>query len=116
MIDYSVQVTCPGDRVMEGLEDFDMHSEQYYMHADPNVKVPATTTFKGEHATWINGAVMPVVWKKHYGDGRDFYNSPGHVAADFKVSEVLEIMKRGIRLASESRYRSAEPWLEPVYE
>ena len=116
VIDYSVQVTRSGDPVMRGLEDFEMHSEQYYMHVDPNVKVLATTTFNGDHAPWIDGAVMPVVWKKHYGDGRVFYNSLGHVAADFEVPEALEIMKRGIRWASESKYRSAAPWLEPVYE
>lgn len=109
MIDYSVQVTCPGDRVMEGLEDFDMHSEQYYMHVDPNVKVLAAMTFNGDHAPWIDGAVMPVVWKKHYGDGRVFYNSPGHVAADFEVPEALEIMKRGIRWASESKATQPNP-------
>ena len=73
------------------------------MHVDPNVKVLATTTFSREHDSWIKGTVMPVVWKKKYGKGRVFYSSLGHVASDFKVPEALEIMKRGIRWASESR-------------
>ena len=34
------------------------------MHVDPGNEVLATTTFSGEHAPWIDGVVMPVVWKK----------------------------------------------------
>lgn len=116
VIDYSVDVIDKEDYVTRGLEKFDMHSEQYYMHVDPNVKVLATTTYNGDHASWIDGAVMPVVWKKRYGDGRVFYNSLGHVASDFDVPEALEMMKRGIRWAAESKYAEKEPWLAPVYK
>lgn len=28
------------------------------------------TTFSGEHCAWAKGVVMPVVWKKKYGEGR----------------------------------------------
>lgn len=59
----------------------------------------ATTTIMGKGAPWIEGVVMPAVWKKVYGNGRVFYSSLGHVAADFQVPEALEIMKRGIRWA-----------------
>ena len=43
---------------------------------------------------------MPVAWKKLYGKGRVFHSALGHVAADFKVPEALEIMKRGILWAA----------------
>ena len=115
IIDYSVQVTDQADPVTRGLEEFQMTSEQYYMHVDPNVKVLATTTFNADHADWIDGCTMPVVWKKMYGKGRVFYSSLGHVMTDFDVPEVLEIMKRGIKWASASRYAPAEPWKKPVY-
>ncbi len=115
VIDYSVNVRDKKDPVTRGLSDFKMHSEQYYMHVDPNVKVLATTTFNGDHASWINKAVMPVVWKKTYGRGRVFYSSLGHVASDFEVSEALEIQKRGIRWASGSLYDEMEEWVSPVY-
>lgn len=115
VIDYSVQITNHEDPVTKGLKDFNMHSEQYYMHIDPNVKVLATTTFNGDHAPWINGCVMPVVWKKYYGRGRVFYSSLGHVIGDFKGPEVLEIQKRGIRWAAESKYHPTEKWVEPRY-
>jgi type 1 glutamine amidotransferase len=115
VIDYSVKVTDRSDPVTEGMKRFDMHSEQYYMHVDPNVKVLATTTFSSEHADWIEGCTMPVVWKKMYGKGRVFYSSLGHVMKDFEVHEALEIMKRGIKWASASKYEPAEPWRNPVY-
>jgi uncharacterized protein len=115
VIDYSVQVTNQKDPVTKGLKDFNMHSEQYYVQVDPNVKVLATTTFTGENASWIEGCVIPVVWKKYYGDGRVFYSSLGHVMADFKIPEALEIQKRGIRWAAESKYLPKESWIEPRY-
>lgn len=115
VIDYTVNITDPADGVTKGLSDFAMHSEQYYMHVDPNVKVLATTTFNGEHAYWIDGCTMPVVWKKMYGKGRVFYTSLGHVVADFEVPEALEILKRGIRWSSQSKYAPAEEWIKAVY-
>jgi type 1 glutamine amidotransferase len=93
-----------------------MHSEQYYMHVDPNVKVLATTTFNGDNAFWIDGNVVPVVWKKAYGKGRVFYSSLGHVSDDYKVPEALEIQKRGIRWACLSKYEPMEPWKQPAYK
>jgi hypothetical protein len=116
VIDYRVNIIDKKDSVTKGLSDFDMHSEQYFMHVDPNVKVLATTTFTAEHSDWIGGNVMPVAWKKLYGRGRVFYSSLGHVAEDFKVTEALEIQKRGIRWASMSKYEPMEPWKQPVYK
>ncbi len=115
VIPYTVHITDHNDGITRGLKDFHMHSEQYYMHLDPNVKVLATTTFSGDHAPWIDGCVIPVVWKKMYGKGRVFYSSLGHVAKDFEVPEALEIMKRGIRWAAVSLYEEPEPWISPVY-
>jgi len=115
VIDYSVNIVDHKDPVTAGLSDFDMHSEQNYVHVDPNIKVLATTTFNDQNASWIGGNVCPVVWKKVYGKGRVFYSSLGHVAADFNVPEALEIQKRGIRWASMSKYEPMEEWKQPVY-
>jgi type 1 glutamine amidotransferase len=116
VIDYRVNIVDHKDKVTRGIKDFNMHSEQYYMHVDPNVKVLATTTFTDEHANWIGGCVMPVAWKKYYGKGRVFYLSCGHVMADYNVPEALEIIKRGIRWAGESKYQPQEKWKTPVYK
>jgi uncharacterized protein len=100
IIDYRVNITRPDDPVMQGIQDFDYHSEQYYMHVDPSNEVLATTTFSGEHAPWIEGVVMPVVWKRHHGKGRVFYSSLGHVAKEFDVPEMRTILRRGMLWAA----------------
>jgi type 1 glutamine amidotransferase len=102
IIDYRVNISRPDDPVMQGIRDFDYHSEQYYMHVDPSNEVLATTTFSGEHAPWIDGVVMPVVWKRHHGQGRVFYSSLGHVAKEFDVPEMRTILRRGMVWAARS--------------
>ena len=99
IIDYSVQIT-KADPITEGLGDFAMHSEQYYLHVDPSNEVLATTTFGGEHLPWIAGTVMPVAWKRCWGAGKVFYCSLGHVNTDFEVPEARELMRRGLLWAA----------------
>ena len=96
IIDYRVNILQRNDPVMQGIEDFDYRSEQYYMHMDPSNQVLATTTFSGVHASWIDGVVMPVVWKRRHGEGRVFYSSLGHVAAEFEVPQMRAILRRGM--------------------
>ena len=97
IIDYEVNITEPSDPIVQGIDDFRMHSEQYYMHVDPSVQVLATTTFSGAYwgIDWVKDVVMPVAWRKRYGKGKVFYASLGHVASDFDVREAREIVKRG---------------------
>ncbi len=100
IIDYTVNITDHEDPITAGLNDFAMHSEQYFMHIDPSNEVLATTTFGGQYCAWIDGVVMPVVWKRRWGAGRIFYASVGHVAADFDVPEAKEIVRRGMLWAA----------------
>ena len=101
IIDYTVNIAAPDDPIVADLDDFQMHSEQYYMHTDPGNQVLATTTLEGrQSAPWVNGTVMPVVWKRAWGAGRVFYSSLGHVARDFDVPEAREIQRRGMLWAS----------------
>ncbi len=91
--EYTVNICSQLDPIVEGIEDFSLTSEQYYMHVDPGNCVLATTLCSG-------GVTMPVIWKRMYGTGRVFYTSLGHVAADFDVPEVLETTIRGILWAA----------------
>lgn len=100
VIDYRVNITRRDDPIMAGIDDFPYHSEQYYMHVDPSNEVLATTTFSGEYAPWIEGVVMPVVWKRQHGRGRVFYSALGHVAKEFDVPEMRTILKRGLLWAA----------------
>lgn len=100
IVDYRVTIARRDDPIVAGLDDFDVRSEQYYMHVDPCNDVLATTTFGGEHAPWVAGCVMPVAWKRRWGNGKVFYSSLGHAVAEFDVEEVREIARRGMLWAS----------------
>ncbi len=97
VIDYRVHIVDHADPITAGLDHFDMHSEQYYMHVDPSNHVLATTTFE------CNGCTMPVAWKRMFGQGRVFYSSLGHVAKDLDVPQALTIMTRGMLWAARGR-------------
>lgn len=99
--EYEVNIIDHDDPITAGIGDFKMNSEQYYLHVDPSNEVLATTTLDGTDAPWTAGCVMPVVWKRPWGDGKVFYSSLGHAAKDFiLVPECLEIVKRGILWAA----------------
>ena len=101
IIDYRVDIVKRDDPIMQGLPaSFPYRSEQYYMHVDPSNEVLATTTFSGEHAAWVEGVVMPVVWKRHHGKGRVFYCSLGHVTKEFETPEMRTIIQRGLLWAA----------------
>ena len=115
VIDYTVTITDGNDPVTRGVNDFKLKSEQYYMHVDPNVKVLATTTFSGAHDAWIQGAIVPVVWKKYYGKGRIFYFSIGHDPEELRIPDAWLVWTRGVTWAAESRHQPVEKWVSPVY-
>ncbi len=98
IIDYEVRIVEPQHPIMQGLANFRLKSEQYYMHVDPSNHVLATTTFSGEHEgmDWIRGTQMPVVWTRSYGKGRVFYASYGHAPEEFDGPEAMEIIARGL--------------------
>ncbi len=101
IIDYTVDVTKPDDPIMDGIPaNFPYKSEQYYMHVDPSNEVLATTTFTGEHASWIDGVVMPVVWKRRHGQGKVFHMTLGHQAKEFENENMATIMRRGMNWAA----------------
>lgn len=100
IIDFRVGVTRQDDPVMEGIPDFDYHSEQYYLHYDPSVEILATTTFTGAYDPAARNVVMPVVFKRHFGAGRIFYSALGHVAAEFDQPYMPLILRRGLGWAA----------------
>jgi len=100
-VTYTVNIESKNDPITYGIKDFSLHTEQYYMHIDPNLEVLASTKFSGIHDSWIKGAVVPVVWKKLYGKGRVFYNSIGHSKETFEIPEVWTLIKRGVVWAAQ---------------
>ncbi|MGO4530183.1 ThuA domain-containing protein [Paenibacillus sp. 2TAF8] len=96
-VEYMVNMKRGSSPLFEHIEDFQVKSEQYYLHVDPAVEVLATTRFPivtGPHAA--NGPVdMPVAWTKRWGAGRVFYNSLGHHADIVDMKPVTEMMRSG---------------------
>lgn len=98
--DYAVRLVNREDPITRGLNDFKVRTEQYYMHVDPSNEVLATTTFQTKSAPWVNGVVMPVAWKRRFGEGRVFFISVGHSPADFDGVDPRELLRRGLLWAS----------------
>jgi uncharacterized protein len=127
---FTVELKKGSSEIVEGIDDFSVTSEQYYLHVDPAVKVLGTTRFpagKGPFVTegsavldasgfgnWnfeahtaadgphvTNDAVdMPVIWTKRFGRGRVFYCSVGHNALEVRTEPLRTIIKRGFLWAS----------------
>jgi type 1 glutamine amidotransferase len=114
-VKFRVNIIDHEDPITYGLDDFEVVTEQYYMHIDPNNKVLATTSFNAKHDYWVDGATMPVAWKKVYGKGRVFYISLGHQPEVFDVPQALTMLKRGILWASKSKHETTPNLISPTY-
>lgn len=105
---YTVNI-CPGSSpITEGLEDFHVCSEQYYVHVDPCIEVLATTRFPNPAVNYChisNKPVdVPVAWTKYWGNGRVFYQSLGHKDNVFdRFPTAMTLMERGMLWAAEGK-------------
>jgi type 1 glutamine amidotransferase len=110
---YRVNIISKSNPITEGLKDFEVSSEQYYLHTDPANEVLATTRFptvKWYHSA--NGEVdVPQVWTRKWGHGRVFYNALGHHDDVFNIPEAWEMMKRGLLWAAEGKRIAVEKGL-----
>jgi type 1 glutamine amidotransferase len=91
-VNYTVEMSIPGDPLTEGIGDFEVCSEKYYMHVDPAIKVHATTSF--------GDVKMPVVWTKSWGQGNVYYCTLGHQANIVAMPQTMELMRRGFLWAA----------------
>ena len=102
-VTYKVEMKkASSSPLVEGIEDFEIKSEQYYIHVDPAVNVLATTRFTEANGYHIaNGEVdVPVAFTKRWGKGKVYYNSLGHDRYSFDIPEVREMMRRGFLWAA----------------
>lgn len=109
-VEYTVNITNNSSVITDGIEDFVVTSEQYYVHIDPCIEVLATTRFPS--VVWYNssnGEVdVPVLWTKKWGHGRVFYSSLGHHADIFDIPGAYETMKRGLLWAADGKKIAVE--------
>ena len=101
-VTYEVNINkASSSPLVEGMEDFSVTSEQYYIHIDPAVDVLATTTFTYEGDHTANGYVtVPVAYTKRWGKGKVYYNSLGHNRHIFDIPQAREMMRRGFLYAA----------------
>lgn len=105
-IDYMVNICHGSSLITEGITDFSVCSEHYYLHIDPSIEVLATTRFPIVNYYHISNKPvdMPVVWTKYWGNGRVFYTALGHHDDVFDKSPNSEIMmERGMLWAGEGK-------------
>ena len=105
-IKYQVNIRKGSSPIVEGLEDFEVCSEHYYLHVDPAIEVLATTRFPVVPYYHISNKPidMPVAWTKFWGNGRIFYNSLGHHDDVFdKFPQAQILMERGMLWAAEGK-------------
>ena len=104
-VEYMVNITNNSSSITDGIVDFKVTSEQYYVHIDPCIEVLATTRFPS--VTWYNSSNkevdIPVLWTKRWGHGRVFYSSLGHHADVFDIPEAYESMKKGMVWSAEGK-------------
>jgi len=110
---HRINIRSNSSPLTDGIKDFDVSSEQYYLHTDAANEVLATTRFptvKWYHSA--NGEVdVPQVWTRKWGHGRVFYNALGHHNDVFDIPEAWELMKRGLLWAAEGKRVAVEKGL-----
>lgn len=115
-INYTVNIKKGSSPIVEGIEDFEVCSEQYYLHVDPAIEVLASTRFPVvNYYHCANKPIdMPVAWTKFWGCGRVFYCSLGHHDDVFDKSPSAQIlMERGMLWAGEGKEYAAKNGLTP---
>lgn len=105
-VEYMVNINKGANTIVEGMEDFKVCSEHYYLHVDPAVEVLATTRFPvvNYYHSANKPVDMPVAWTKFWGCGRVFYNALGHHDDVFEKAPTAELlMERGLLWAGEGK-------------
>ncbi len=87
--------------ITTGLDDFELHTEQYWVLHDSLIDVLATTT----HPTqpwhpWHRPIVSPAVWTRLWGAGRIVAATPGHSVDVLEHPTVRTIVERAMLWAT----------------
>lgn len=109
-LDYTVELTDLGrsHEIMAGLDDFTLHSEQYWVLYDDLIDVLATTTHPVQpYHPWHRPIVSPAVWTRLWGEGRVFVATPGHLPDILEDPNVRTVIERGMLWAARGAEVSA---------
>ncbi len=102
-IPYTVRITKLGAThpITQGIDDFELVTEQYWVLSDEYNDVLATTT-QGVRPwdAWHRPVTSPAVWVRHWGQGRIFVSAPGHKLDIVSNPNVRTIIERGLLWAA----------------
>lgn len=102
-VPYTVEITelGRGHPITEGIDDFGLETEQYWVLSDSLNDVLATTTQRVRDGDpWHREVTSPAVWTRQWGDGRVFVATPGHSVSVLQDAHVRTIIERGLLWAS----------------
>lgn len=102
-LDHTIEMTDLGRRheITAGIDDFVLHTEQYWVLHDDLIDVLATTTHPTQdYHPWHRPIVSPAVWTRLWGAGRVFVATPGHTPEVLADPHVRTIVERGLLWAA----------------
>jgi type 1 glutamine amidotransferase len=87
--------------IVAGIDEFTVHTEQYWMLTDARNRTLASTVVEpGDGGQGDGPVAMPVVWTRQWGRGRIFFSAIGHRIEDLLQPEVRTLTARGLVWAS----------------
>jgi len=102
-LDFTVNIV-PAHRehpIVAGIDDFTLHTEQYWVLSDAYNEVLATTEIvHRDFDAWHHSFPAPVVWTRLWGAGRVFVCTAGHKLDVLDEPSVRTIVERGLLWAS----------------
>lgn len=100
---HTVHITEAGRRhpITEGIQDFELDTEQYWVLSDEYNDVLATVTQVARpFDAWTRPVTSPAIWTRQWGDGRVFVCTPGHSLDVVLDQNVRTIIERGLLWAA----------------
>jgi uncharacterized protein len=100
-VDHRINLVDRDHPITAGLDDFDLHTEQYWVLTDDyNDVLATTTTAVRPWGQWTRPITAPAVWTRQWGEGKVFVCTPGHRVEVLQDENVRTIVERGLLWAA----------------
>jgi type 1 glutamine amidotransferase len=102
-VPYTINITELGRQhpITQGIDDFALVTEQYWVLYDDYLDVLATTTQAVRPwDPWHRPVISPAIWTRRWGKGRIFVSTPGHRVEVLQDPNMRMIIERGLLWAA----------------
>ena len=102
-VPHVIQMTAAAAEhpITQGITDFELVTEQYWvLHDDYNDVLATTTQAVRSWDPWTRPVTSPAIWTRQWGAGRIFVSTPGHRVEILTDTNVKTIIERGLLWAS----------------